>query len=67
MLAHPRLFDNAPKGAFSLNVLFNRAIAAERLFGLSHDGEWYHVGTPHAILDTERRLVLGGDSGASDQ
>lgn len=67
MLAHPRLFQDAPKGAFSLNVLFNRAIESGRLFGISHDGEWYHVGTPPAIRDTERQLLLGEDSGISDQ
>ncbi|WP_404381845.1 nucleotidyltransferase family protein [Caenispirillum salinarum] len=67
MLVHPRLFDGAPAGAFSLNVLFNRAIESGRLFGLSHDGEWYHVGTPQAIEDTERQLLLGEDSTASDQ
>ena len=29
-----RLFEDAPEGAFSLNVLFDRAIAAGRLFGV---------------------------------
>lgn len=67
MLVHPRLFNGAPEGSFSLNVLFNRAMEAGRLFGLSHDGEWYHVGTPEAIEDTERQLLLGEDSTASDQ
>lgn len=48
-IVHPRLFEDAPDGAFSLNVLYDRAIEAERLYGLSHDGEWYHVGTPEAL------------------
>lgn len=67
MLVHPRLFEGAPQGAFSMNVLFDRAIEGGRLFGLSHDGEWYHVGTPEAITETERQLLLGEDSTASDQ
>jgi len=42
-ILHPRLFDNAPAGAFSLNALYDRAIEAGRLFGLRHDGEWFQV------------------------
>jgi MurNAc alpha-1-phosphate uridylyltransferase len=45
-----------PHGPFSLNVIFDRAIAAERLFGLVLDGEWLHVGTPEAIPAAEARL-----------
>ena len=48
-ILHPRLFADAPGGAFSLNVLYRRAAAAGRLFGLVHDGAWYHVGTPPAL------------------
>ncbi len=45
----PRLFEAAPAGAFSLNRLYDAAEAEERLAGLVHDGEWYHVGTPAAL------------------
>lgn len=48
-LVHPRLFEGAPGGAFSMNRLWDRAIAAGRLFGLVHRGRWLHVGTPEAI------------------
>ncbi len=48
-LVSPRLFDEAPDCAFSMNVLWNKALAAGRLFGLVHDGLWLHVGTPDAI------------------
>jgi MurNAc alpha-1-phosphate uridylyltransferase len=48
-LVHPRLFTHAPQGAFSMNLLWDRAIAAGRLHGLAHDGHWLHVGTPEAI------------------
>ena len=47
---HPRLFEAAPEGAFSLNLLYDRAIESERLWGLRHDGRWFHEGTPEAIL-----------------
>jgi N-acetyl-alpha-D-muramate 1-phosphate uridylyltransferase len=48
-LVHPRLFENAPPGKFSMNILWDRAIANNRLHGLVHDGWWLHVGTPDAI------------------
>lgn len=48
----PNLFADTPDGAFSLNLIYDRAIAERRLFGLPHDGEWYHVGTPVALTET---------------
>lgn len=59
-LLHPRLFKGAPGGAYSLNLLYNRALATNRLYGLVHDGEWFHVGTPEARDDTEAWLVEHG-------
>lgn len=53
---HPRLFEGAPDGKFSLNVLFDRAIEAGRLFGAHMDGIWLHVGTPKAIAAAERAI-----------
>ena len=50
-------FADTPDGAFSLNLIFDRAIAAGRLFGLVLDGEWLHVGTPEAIPAAEARLA----------
>lgn len=52
----PRLLRDAPAGKFSLNVLYDRALEAGRLFGLVHDGRWYHVGTPEALPTVERAL-----------
>ncbi len=45
----PRLFADAPEGAFSLNLLFDRAINAGRLFGVRLDGLWINVETPGSI------------------
>ncbi len=56
-LVHPRLFENAPAGRFSMNVLWNEAIANQRLFGISHQGHWLHVGTPDAIKAAEDYLA----------
>lgn len=57
-IAHPRLFANAPVGAFSLNKLWDRAIQSRRLFGARLDGVWMHIGTPEAIAQAEERLRL---------
>lgn len=57
-IAHPRLFRDAPKGAFSLNKLWDRAIAERRLYGVRLDGVWMHVGTPEALAAAEQRLRL---------
>lgn len=53
----PRLFAEAPSGKFSLNLLYDRALDDGRLFGLVHDGRWYHVGTPEALPLVEAALA----------
>jgi N-acetyl-alpha-D-muramate 1-phosphate uridylyltransferase len=55
-LVHPRLFADAPGGKFSMNLLWDRAIAKGRLFGIRHGGRWLHVGTPDAIALAEAAL-----------
>ena len=57
-ILHPRLFAAAPPGPFSLNLLYDRAAAAGRLYGLVHDGAWYHIGTPAALA--EASVLLAG-------
>jgi MurNAc alpha-1-phosphate uridylyltransferase len=52
-ILHPRLFRDSPEGAFSLNVLYDRALAAGRLYGVVHDGEWFHVGTAEGLAEAE--------------
>ena len=55
-ILHPRLFEDAPEGPFSLNLIYDKAGAAERLWGLRHDGEWFHIGTPEGLRDVEDAL-----------
>ncbi|ENY83072.1 MULTISPECIES: nucleotidyltransferase family protein [Sphingopyxis] len=55
-LISPRLLVGAPDGPFSTNLLWDRAIAAGRLYGLSHMGQWFDVGTPASIAPTEAAL-----------
>jgi MurNAc alpha-1-phosphate uridylyltransferase len=59
-ICHPRLFKDAPDGAFSVNLLWDRAIEAGRLYGIRHDGEWYHVSTPQQLSEVERELRFHG-------
>lgn len=53
-ICHPRLFHDSPDGPFSLLQLWHRAEAEGRLFGHTHDGDWFHVGTPAALAEAER-------------
>jgi MurNAc alpha-1-phosphate uridylyltransferase len=52
-LLHPRLFNNHPDGAFSLNMLYNKAAGQGRLFGAVHDGLWFHLSRPEDISKAE--------------
>jgi MurNAc alpha-1-phosphate uridylyltransferase len=58
-LAHPRLLHGSPDGAFSLNKIWDTAIAQGRAFGLRMEGTWMHVGTPEALAQAEQRLAQG--------
>jgi N-acetyl-alpha-D-muramate 1-phosphate uridylyltransferase len=53
----PLLFADVPRGAFSLTLLFDRAGASGRLYGLRLEGVWMHVGTPEAVAAAEAALA----------
>jgi N-acetyl-alpha-D-muramate 1-phosphate uridylyltransferase len=53
----PAFFADVPDGPSSMSPLFDRAAAAERLFGLRLEGLWMHVGTPEAVEAAEAALV----------
>jgi MurNAc alpha-1-phosphate uridylyltransferase len=55
----PALFEGAPAGPFSLNRIYDRAIEAGRLFGLVHDGAWFHLSTPRDLYRAETMLRAG--------
>jgi MurNAc alpha-1-phosphate uridylyltransferase len=63
-ILHPRLVADVPKGPFSLNLLYDRALAEGRLWGVVHDGAWYHVGTPDSLAEIDKR-ILDAQSGFS--
>ncbi len=52
-ILHPRLFKDMPVEPFSLNVLYDRAICDGRLFGIVHDGEWFHIGTQEGLAEAD--------------
>lgn len=52
----PRLFKgNLPK-KFSLNLLYDKALENNKLYGLVHQGEWFHLSKPENITATENIL-----------
>lgn len=55
-IAHPRLFADPPAEIFSTNVVWDRAIAKNRLHGIRLEGAWLHVGSPKARDDAEAFL-----------
>jgi MurNAc alpha-1-phosphate uridylyltransferase len=54
----PALFADAPAGPFSMNLLWDRAIAADRVRAVVHDGVWFHLSTPGDLSDAESILHL---------
>jgi MurNAc alpha-1-phosphate uridylyltransferase len=55
----PALFSDTPDGPFSLNLVYDRAIENGRLFGLVHDGAWFHLSTPRDLDRAETMLRAG--------
>jgi MurNAc alpha-1-phosphate uridylyltransferase len=56
-IVKPELLRDTPDGPFSANLLYDRAIAAGRLYGLRLDGRWLHVGDPPSIAAAEDSLA----------
>ena len=56
-LLDPALVAEEPPGAFPLAPLLRRAMAAGRVGGHHHRGEWVDVGTPERLAELDRRLL----------
>jgi len=56
-ILHPRLFDGVTPGKFSINPLWDKAIAKGRLFGQRLDGVWMHIDRPEAVKQSEEYLA----------
>jgi MurNAc alpha-1-phosphate uridylyltransferase len=59
-LCDERLFRDAPDGRFSLNMLWDRALAKGKLYGMRLDGRWMHVGTPEALAEADTQFEREG-------
>jgi MurNAc alpha-1-phosphate uridylyltransferase len=55
----PELFAGCQPGKFPLLPLLKRAIAAGKLRGQLHQGEWNDVGTPERLAALEKRVSQG--------
>ncbi len=53
-----RLFEGEPIEPFTMWRAWHKALAGGRMYGLSHPGLWFHVGTPASIGETETLLQL---------
>lgn len=56
-LLSKRLFDGEAPAPFSLWRVWRKALDNGRLFGAVHQGLWFHVGTPAAVIATESLLA----------
>ncbi len=56
-ILHPRVLADETPIPFSMNKIWDRAIAAGRMKAVVHDGAWYHVGTPEAVGATDALLA----------
>lgn len=52
-----QLFQDAPQGPFSMNLLWDKALAKDRLYGYVHEGEWFHISTPQDLEKYEPMIA----------
>jgi len=52
----PQLFAGAPAGAWSINRVYDKALASGRLGAIVHDGEWYTVTDEAGLAEVRAQL-----------
>lgn len=61
-IINPCLFYDMNEEPFSLNVLYKNALCNDgslnRIYGLVHDGNWFHIGTPEALETIEKNSLI---------
>ncbi|MDR3521474.1 MAG: nucleotidyltransferase family protein [Acidocella sp.] len=55
-IVSPTLFAEAPPAPFSMNVLWDQALATGRLGAIVHDGVWFHLSTPEDLAHADAVL-----------
>ncbi|MGH7044578.1 MAG: nucleotidyltransferase family protein, partial [Acetobacteraceae bacterium] len=55
-LIAPSLLAGLPDGPFSMNLAWDRALAAGRVRAVVHDGLWFHLSTPADLAEAEAVL-----------
>lgn len=60
-IVKPELYKDPslPEGPFSNVRIWDKAQERGRLFGIRHDGLWFHVGTPQALQEAEQIIDRG--------
>ena len=53
---HPALFAGLTPGSRPLREILQQAIAAQRLGGQHHPGQWFDIGTPQRLAELDRML-----------
>lgn len=54
----PHLFSNTKEErCFSNLEIWDKAQAENRLYGLIYEAEWFHIGTPEALRETEKLII----------
>ena len=56
-ILHPRALAGFPDGPFSMNAVWNRLLAADRLGAVVHRGGWVDVGTPEGLAAADALLA----------
>ena len=56
-IVRPAAFEGFPPGPFSTNLVWDRLLAAGRLFAVVHEGAWVDVGTPEGLAAAEALLA----------
>ena len=56
-IVHPRVFLGMKLRKFSLNEIFDKLIAKDRLYGMQMTGRWFHIGSPEVIPVAEKIIT----------
>lgn len=56
-ILHPRIFEKVSDDVFSLRDLYDIAEQKGRLRHIVFDGNWYHVGTPESLAETNSAFI----------